>query len=94
MLEKEAEYYRLHTLVDEIKKEKQMKGMKPNQEYHYIEVVEVRIGEIENEPSRIITRLTGRKKDVLALPSNIVDKKQQRDCQTTQCYDLMDWTRE
>lgn len=75
LLEKEAEYYELHTLVSEIRREKQMKGMKLNQEYHYIEVVEVRIGEIENEPSRIITRLTGRKGDILALPSNIVDKK-------------------
>ena len=75
LLEKEAEYYELHTLVSEIKRRKQMKGMKLNQEYHYIEVVEVRIGEIENEPSRIITRLTGRKGDILALPSNIVDKK-------------------
>ena len=75
LLEKEAEYYRLHTLVSEINREKSMKGMKQNQEYHYIEVVEVRIGEIENEPTRIKTRLTGRKKDILDLPSNIVDKK-------------------
>lgn len=76
LLEEEAEYYGLHTLVDEIKREKQMKGMKPNQEYHYFEVVEVRTREIGNdEASRITTHLNGRKTDIMALPASILGKE-------------------
>ena len=73
LLEKEAEYYGLHTLVNEIKREKQMKEKKENHKYHFIEVVEVRRCELYLIPS-IETWLTGREEDIYDLPSGIANQ--------------------
>lgn len=69
LLENEAAYYGLHTLVDEIKKEKQRKGRTQSDVYQYIEVVEERYGVIGDTPS-IYTWLTG---STFALPYYILD---------------------
>lgn len=82
LLENEAAYFNLEDLVNDIKKEKQKKEKKQNEQHHYIEIVEVRTGEIENESSKIILRVTGRREDIMAvLPSSIVDRATERNVQ-------------